>query len=517
MFETLLNWALRGLLLLFGAGALLGLLAWIRGAFREKREKWAVRVGLGMVLLAGLYVAGHLLLLANADAIEAGRMAYTRYGDPRLAETNRAELRGWIHDCTGEDANALARYGVREGEVERIHPLGEAGANLIGGGEGAERRDYTVERLFASHLRSPRDFGELGALHPVGTDLQLTLCSEATRAAARLLDATDRQGAVVVQDVNTGALVAYAATGDPDEAPLGIKRYIIPGSVFKLALAALWWDAGLGDRMMACPSEIQAGRRRIRNFESRAYPAIEVPREMLVVSCNTAAVRMGLLAREQLGVQAFEDAYRRFGFEPYTGEPPRDTVRDFWNTGSDAWARRMTPPEIRVRFAQPFSAHEWGLISLGQGPVDVTPIGVSRFLQAIGNEGVMLPVTLEADQLDDRGDGRRIMKASTARKLQRAMLQVVDSGTAVSTKPLLQGIAWDMGGKTGTADVAGQRIPNGWFAGLIHGPDGRARYTVVVVVLQGGQGGRVPARIAAEMTRFFAAQQRAARPEREAE
>ena len=505
MLETAFDWILRGILLLFGVGAALGIARWLVAAFRERREKWAARLGVGMVLLAGVYAAGHAKLLMEREEIEEGRMRYARFGDPRLAELNRAELRGWIHDCTGRDAEALARYGVRDGAVERVYALGEGGANFLGGGEKAEDRDYTVERLFAKQLREPVNWLEGVELHPAGTDLALTLCTGATRQAWSLLQESGREGAVVIQDVRTGALVAYAATGGPTTAPIGVKRYAIPGSVFKLALSALWWDAGLGDVVLPCPSYIQAGRRRIRNFESKEYDALESPREMLVVSCNTAAVQMGLIARERLGEQAFVDTYRRFGFEPYTKEPPGDTARDFWNTENEAWKRRMTPPPVRVRFSRPFNSHEWGLISLGQGPVDVTPIGVSRFMQAIGNGGVMHPVTLERDRLEQRGEGRQVMKASTARKLQVAMLQVVDSGTAVSTKPLLQGIGWDMGGKTGTADVQGQRTPNGWFSGLIFGPDGRARYTVVVYLQEGGQGGRAPARVAALMTRWFAA------------
>lgn len=505
MAETLIDWALRGILVLFGAGAVLGLLRWMASAWRERREKWAARLGVAMVLLAGVYAAGHARLLMSREELETGRMKYARFGDPRLAELNRAELRGWLLDCTGKDAEALARYGVRDGAVERVYALGEGGANLVGGGERAEDRDYTVERLFASRLREPVSWLETVELHPAGTDLQLTLCTGATRRAWQLLQQSGRDGAVVIQDVRTGALVSYAATGGPETAPLGIKRYAIPGSVFKLALSALWWDAGLGDVWLPCPSSIQVGRRRIRNFESREYPTLESPRRMLVVSCNTAAVQMGLIARERLGEQAFVDAYRRFGFEPYTKEPPADTTRDFWNTENESWRKRMTPPPVRVRFSRPFNSHEWGLISLGQGPVDVTPIGVSRFMQAIGNGGVMHPVTLEAERLDEVGEGRRVMKEATARKLQRAMLEVVDTGTAVSTKPLLQGIGWDMGGKTGTADVQGQRTPNGWFSGLIFGPDGRARYTVVVYLQQGGQGGRAPAAVAAQMTRWFAA------------
>ncbi|HEX9938326.1 MAG TPA: penicillin-binding transpeptidase domain-containing protein [Longimicrobium sp.] len=508
--DTLLNYVLRGVYLLFGVGAVLAIIRWLVAATRERREQWAQRIALAMVLLALLYAFGHARLLWNREEIEAGRMKYARFGDPRLAEQNRAEVRGWILDCSGRDDRALARYAVREGEVSRIHPLGEAGANLVGGGDSAEVRDYTVERLFARRLRQPLRFAERGELHPAGTDLQLTLCAPATLEAHRLLDGTGVDGSIVVQDVRNGALIAYAATGTASQAPYGIKRYALPGSVFKLAISALWWDAGLGDVRMPCPSEIKVSERApaIRNFESHAYPSLEVPREMLVVSCNTQSIMMGLQMRQRLGEEAFVDGLKRMGFAVYTDKRPQ-TPLDFWNSGNEQWTRRMSPPPNRVKVLERFNAFEWAQMSMGQGPVDVTPIGVSRFVSAIGNGGVMLPVTLEADRLDDLPEGRPIMKPQTSLKLQQAMLEVVERGTGVRAKPILQGTGWNMGGKTGTADVRRGQVPDGWFAGLMFGPDGRARYSVVVYLKNGGQGGRSAAPLAAMMTRWMAQQQAA--------
>lgn len=507
MLDTVLDWILRGVVIAFGVGALVALARWLRAAIRERRERWAIRLAIGMLLLSGLYAWGHARILWNAEALEDGRMAWRRYGDPREAERNRAELRGWIYDCTGTDANALARYGIRDGEVQRVHPLGEAGANLIGGGADAGERDFTVERLFASHLREPRNFAELSELHPVGTDLRLTLCAAPTRRAWELLEATGMEGAVIIQDVRTGALIAYAATGDVEDTPVGIKRYAPPGSVFKLALAALWWENDLGDVEMPCPSQIQVGRARIRNFESSSHESLTVPHEMLRYSCNTAAVQMALTARERLGQDAFHDAYQRFGFLTYGEGLPATPEPGFWNTANERWAERMTPPPARVRILDRFSPHEWGQIAIGQGPVDVTPLAVSRFIQAIGNGGVMMPPTLEAARLDELPEGKRVMSANTTQRLMQSMLTVVDSGTARSASPLLASTPWDLGGKTGSADVAGRPRADGWFAGLMFGPDNRPQYTVVVYLQAGAPGGRLPAGIAAQMTRFMASWQ----------
>jgi hypothetical protein len=505
--ETLLVWVTRALMLAVGAGAVVWLGSWLREAVRERREKWAARTGLLMILLALAYLGGHLWLLFHRETIERGRMAYAVFGDPRLAEMRRAEVRGWLLDCTGEDPNALARYGPADGRVVRVHPLGEAGANLVGGGEGAELRDFTVERLFASRLREPRDWRERGQLHPAGTDLRLTLCRDATRQAWQQLRAAGRPGAVVVQDVATGALVAYAGTGGPEDPPAGIRRYAAPGSVFKLALAALWWDSGLPETTMGCQATIQVTPRAvISNFGNFSIPTVQVPHGMLVPSCNTTAVEMAMRMREQLGTQAFLDAYRRYGFIPYDETAPT-VERDFWSTSSAAWTRRMSPPPSRLRMSEQTGPAEWAQLAIGQGPLDVTVIGVSRFLQAIGNGGTMLRPTLEWDRAEQPEEMERVMTPETATRLQAAMLDVVDRGTArAAAQPRLRGLGWDLGGKTGTAQVQG-RADDGWFAGLIHDPEGRPRYTVVVYLQGGGPGGARPSLIAAEMTRAMARQQ----------
>jgi hypothetical protein len=513
--DTLLVWITRLMLLALGAGAAVWTAHWLREALRERRETWAVRTGFLMLLFAVMYLGGHLWLLLNREAIEQGRMRYTVFGDPRLAEERRAEVRGWILDCTGEDEQALARYGSRNGTVSRVHPLGEAGANLVGGGADAGQRDFTVERLFAPQLREPRSWTERGQLHPAGSDLRLTLCGGATRQAWQQLRAAGRPGAVVVQHVETGAVVAYAATGGPDDPPLGIRRFAPPGSVFKLALAALWWESGLPETAMSCQASIQvAPGASISNFGNFAIPTVQVPHGMLVPSCNTTAVEMAWQMRERLGTQAFIDAYRRYGFEPYEGTPPAGTDRDFWSTSSGAWARRMGPPPSRLRMSEQTGRAEWAQLSIGQGPLDVTVIGISRFLQAIGNGGVMVRPTLEWDRAGSPAEVQRVMSAETAGRLQVAMRDVVERGTArAAAEPRLRGTRWQLGGKTGTAQI--QRAPDdGWFAGLMHDPEGRPVYTVVVYLQGGGPGGGRPSAIAAEMTRFMAQQQeRGARSE----
>jgi cell division protein FtsI/penicillin-binding protein 2 len=498
--ELILAWLARITLLACGVVAVREVVRWVRRARVERRELWARRIALGMAILGVAYVLGHAWLLVNREAIEQGRMWYVRWGDPRLAEERRAEVRGWILDCTGRDGAALARYGAVDGEVRRIYPLGDATVNLIGDPEG--QRDFTVERLFASRLREPADLSERGRLHPAGRDMRLTLCADLTGLAWDQLRGSGRQGAVVVQEVETGAVLTYAASGGAGDPPLATRRYAPPGSVFKLALAGLWWEHGLPDGPIACPAAIPVGGRTIANYGRRAHPPVD-PEGMLVISCNTAAVSMAVEMRTRLGEDAFAEFYRGLGMEIYADTPPGGADADFWTTRSDAWARRMGPSRSRIRIAPTVDAFSWALMGIGQGPVDVTVMQVSRMAQAIGNDGVMRTATLEWD-LAGETEGARVMRTETALRLQRAMRGVVERGTATAVRGRLADTGWALGGKTGTAQRAGV-ADDGWFSGLVFDPSGQARYTVTVYLEGGGPGGAAPARIAAEVAARLAA------------
>jgi hypothetical protein len=503
--DLLLNWILRAIFIATGFGAGVWLLSWMRENWRGSAERWPVRIAAAMLVAAGLYTLAHVRLLAQRAEIEAGRERYAVFGDPRRTEMRRAEVRGWILDCSGDPERALALYRERDGSVEREYPLDEGGANFLGGGAGAEERDYTVEVLYSSHLRSPRNLLERGQLHPAGTDLESTLCRNVTAEAHRQLVQAGRPGAVVVQDVVTGAILAYAATGMPDDPPLGIKRYSPPGSVFKLALAAVWWEHGLPDQItIPCPARIQVTpRASIGNFGGADLGSVVGPTGMLIPSCNTAAVWMALEMRQRIGSGPFLEAYRRFGFEPYDANPPVDTLGGFWRASSDAWQRRMTPAPTRIRISDETGEAEWAQLAIGQGPLDVTVVGVSRFIQAIANDGIMLPPTFEMGLALDPPRGERVMSSETAQNLQRAMRLVVDQGTGRGGLGIMQGTGWRIGGKTGTAQIAG-RPDNGWFASIVYDGDGVPRYTVVAFVEGGGPGGGTPTAIAASVARELA-------------
>jgi cell division protein FtsI/penicillin-binding protein 2 len=154
---------------------------------------------------------------------------------------------------------------------------------------------------------------------------------------------------------------------------------------------------------------------------------------------------------------------------------------------------------------------EWAdTLSLGETNFIVTPLHISRFMQAVGNHGVMLSPVARPESSGSRGTGsvgiaRRVVQESTALRLQGAMRDVVSRGTAQSIAHALDGTGWQIGGKTGTGPGPAPIGPqsDGWFAGLVFDPEGRARFTVATFVRHGGRGGGNAAMVSAGIARFL--------------
>lgn len=328
----------------------------------------------------------------------------------------------------------------------------------------------------------------------------LTLCPALTERVAALLASTGAEGTVIVQDVRTGAVISYAAasrTGD-----LAVTTALVPASVWKLTIAALWWEHGFGDATVPCPAELHAGRSLVRNAGRTPGP-MDATR-MLVESCNTAAATMAFALRDRLGPDVLGADLRRLGFpagdqvDAFARADDRDST--FWASTSATWRARMSPATAWLPLPDPDDDAAWAELALGHPRVRVTPLHLSRLLQAIGNDGVMLRPTVER-ALAARAAGDRVMQPSTARRLRDAMRRVVNEGTARGVAPLLADARWSLGGKTGTSQPPGTDRVDGWFVGLLFDEEDAPRYTVVVHLRGGGSGGGAPARLAAALTR----------------
>ena len=243
------------------------------------------------------------------------------------------------------------------------------------------------------------------------------------------------RGAVRVLDVRTGDVVVSAAVGRNAAAP------VLPLSVIKLYVAAMWWDRGLGDGSLQEPG---VGRVSVHDVIAKSY--------------DRPGKEMAVVLRRKIGAEAVLDGLRKYGL----GSPPGALTLA---TGSSDAA--------------------WGdNLSIGEHDMKVTLDQVSRFLRAIGL------------------GGQGLLKPETARRLQVAMKDTVAHGTARGIAPKLAGTRWQLGGKTGTGPLEARPSYDGWFAGLIF-ENGKPRYTVAVYIDGGGPGGGEAAWIAADLTRIL--------------
>jgi hypothetical protein len=86
---------------------------------------------------------------------------------------------------------------------------------------------------------------------------QGAVCEAANKRAIELMNARGLEAATAVFDVQTGALIAFAATPVLNAArknaePLNVTTPVAPLSLTKLFLAASWWERALPDRTFDC-------------------------------------------------------------------------------------------------------------------------------------------------------------------------------------------------------------------------------------------------------------------------
>jgi beta-lactamase regulating signal transducer with metallopeptidase domain len=325
-----------------------------------------------------------------------------------------------------------------------------------------------------------------------------TLCAPLTRRVTDLLRRENTMGAVVVQDVATGAVISYTSASRTAEPR--VTDVMPPASIWKLSLAAIWWEQGFANATIPCPKRLVIDGRVIEHWGT-PHPAMNAA-NMLVESCNTAAATMALTLRDHLGPQGMRDAFRRMGFPVSMPSVTGDRLGDstFWATVSPAWRERMSPDRMVLRLPADEDDAGWASLALGAG-VELSPLHVARFLQAIGHDGLMRRPTIERGFAMQAEAGHRIMSAATAQRLRAAMRDVVQRGTARKTASLLEPARWSLSGKTGTGTSHGSERIDGWFTGLLLDESQVPRYAVVVVVHGRGPGSGAAASIAAELTR----------------
>lgn len=334
-----------------------------------------------------------------------------------------------------------------------------------------------------------------------GGSVELTVDPRAQAAAVEGLASLgeDARGAVVALDPTTGAVLAMASrpTYDPNELsghdgdeireawerltgddaqPLlnrAIARTYPPGSTFKIVTAAAALSSGgytpEGEVPGPAALDLPLTTTDLPNYDGEpCTPGSDTTTllQALKRSCNTT---FGAIALD-LGAEALREQAQAFGF----GE-------------------RFEVPMLTAESVFPADLDEPQTAQSGIGQFDVraTPLQMAMVVAGVANGGIVMnPYLVEEvlapdlSPLDQTGpeEFSRAMSPEVAAQLREMLVAVVEDGTGSNAQ--IDGVA--VAGKTGTAQVGGDRSPHAWFVSFAPAEAGKDPQVAVAVVVENG-------------------------------
>ncbi|PTM59624.1 peptidoglycan D,D-transpeptidase FtsI family protein [Desmospora activa] len=314
------------------------------------------------------------------------------------------------------------------------------------------------------------------------TTLDQRIQSVAERA---LNDAAVQEGAVVVQDIASGDLLAMASRpleNDPQhDWNAWDNRALMettPGSIFKTVVAIAALDTGKVKPSDQFHCNGHLGRYGLRDSKPDGH-GTQTLEQAYANSCNIAFAQVA----EKVGGKTIEEYANRLGLGS----------RILWS--GKVWKEknfRQLPQEQRgLIFSDEMTRRDQGAVAqtgIGQRDVRVTPLQAANMVTALFHDGKALNPRI-VQEIQQR-DGETLftfqphalavekrIKPETLQALRKMMQTTVSDGTAQSLKDS----AVSMGAKTGTAQVgqSNERF-NKWMIGFA--PTDQPRYAVSVVI-----------------------------------
>ncbi|MFE9612021.1 penicillin-binding transpeptidase domain-containing protein [Streptomyces sp. NPDC006012] len=342
--------------------------------------------------------------------------------------------------------------------------LREKYGKLAGGKAGVELRVLRGAASKKAKL-SDKTLQELSQGTP-GT-VKTTLSPALQDLAEQKVAKSDHASVVVVRP-STGEILAVANTGHGFDAAL--QGSLAPGSTMKVITSSLLIEKGLAsaDKPHPCPKTFTFGGWKFHNdddFEIKGGTF----KASFARSCNTAFIsQAGKLKNDDLTKQAEEV----FGLS-----------RNNWAIGVPSF-----DGSVPVQ-----SAAQMAASLIGQGGVRMNPLNMASVAATVQAGSFHQPY-LVSPSVDHRklATASRTMSAGTLSQLRELLQYTAAYGTAAEA---MSGLGPDYGAKTGSAEVDGQKKPNGWFTAY------RGDLAAAGVVQAGGHGGDTAGPIVAALLR----------------
>lgn len=509
----------RWLVILFAAWILLLIATRIRiPATVPVRARSTIRTALVLATVFAIVSVQLVRIQVVQSEATRTRTATAPNGDvvanPRLGNADLAVKRGRIYDRNG---NVIADSKEVDGAWTRDYPdpatayVAGYYSPLLYGTSGLEDT-YNAE-LTGQQGNNPFVRLQNDLLHrpQQGLDLHLTLDAGLQQSAMDMLNG--RNGAVVVMDVKTGAVVAMASnpnydpnqlfTSSPDQndaasaywrqlnqnpdSPLVLRANLglfTPGSTFKTITAGIAIDNNIAnpDTVYTDNGVLFIDGHEIvgdnRPDDTQTQWSL---RTSLGWSLNIVFAQVGL----QIGPTLMWDYGKKYGI---AAKIPFDLPVSQGQLASSARFLKSKPALADTAF--------------GQGQIQVTPLYMAMIASMYANGGKMMkPYLVDRVTTPDGktvsttnpGVWRQPVSAKTAGEVNSMMISAVDDGAIGRA----QVGGYVVGGKTGTAETGTGAEPHAWFIGFIGDPD--PQYAVAVVLEHGGEGLAAPVTIGRDM------------------
>ena len=460
------------------------------------------------------FIEAHRNELPELDTIMSHRRLYPRNGF-------MAHLIGYVGEVSEDMLNMPQFELYNAGDVVGISGVERQYNNLLMGTNGSR------QALVDSHGREVGRLGETDAIP--GKQLRLTVDIDLQIAAEEAL--AGKNGAIVAMDPRTGEILAMVSgpTFDPNDFAVHVSRdqwnklvtdpdkpllnkaiqaQLAPGSTFKIIMSVAGWQEGIAQTLhVNCTGGAEFYGRRFGCWVKGGHGPVELEKA-IYQSCDVFFYTLA----EKLGIDRIAKYATDLGLGQKTGI-------DLPNEVSGV----MPSEEWKIRnFKQKWFAGETISVGIGQGAVAITPVQLLRAISAISMGGRMVVphVINPSDMPPGYVEAQHYTEVKNVaidpngwNFITDAMSRVLlPEGTAPSAH--VQGI--DIAGKTGSAQIVSlatrarfknsdDLAQNGWFVGFTprRNPD-----IVVCVLFQGGEHGRLAARLATQVIKAYVDKQR---------
>jgi len=430
--------------------------------------------------LIGVFMLG-LVILGYRFTSNAEKWSGQKF-NRHLYENGTLVRGGGIYDVNGV-ALAENKDGARRFNDDRI--IRESTLHTIGDLEG-----YISTGIHARNKADLTGYSYIDGLYNTvangnGNDITLTIDADLCAYAYNQLGG--RKGTVGVYNYKTGEVLCTTSSpsfdtrnrpSDVDSDDTGkyeglyINRFVsgmyTPGSIFKIvtAAAAIEYIPDIYSRTFRCEGEYNIGEGVVTCNSTHGELTFK---EALSHSCNSAFAQIA----EEIGKEKLQKTAEKLGFNDFSASGGR--YLDFAGSSIDLTKAKKL---------------DLGWAGIGQYTTMVNPCRYMTVVGAIANGGASPKPYIIKN-----------IKTASGRKVYNAKTEMMDEYFSDETSAKLREMLrfdvedvygdWsfpnlEMCGKTGTAEVGGDKQPHAWFVGFSLRKD--FPVAVVVVIENGGSG-----------------------------